>query len=396
VTQVPSQPIRVLELRSVRGTGGGPEKTIVNGAAQADRARYEITVCYIRDQRDDVFAVDRKATAAAVDYVEVLERHSFDRRIWRALRKLIQDRHIDIIHAHDYKTDVLTLPLAHVEGVIPLATAHGWAGLSLRERFLYYPIDRRALARFPAVVAVSEPIRRQIIAAGGAPDRVVTILNGIDHLVFRRDPAREAEARRAFGVESHDTVVGAVGRLEEVKRFDLLIQACAELQRHRPNLKLIIVGDGSLRDRLEAQAARDLLPGSWRMPGHVDDVLAVHHALDLLVQSSDSEGTPNALLEAMAIETPLVATLAGGTEGVVSDGIHGLLLAPGNAALLAATMERALADPTAARVRAQAARRRVEDELSFQHRMRKLEALYESLVAKYRPRTDGGRAWSWV
>src|SRR5262249_9114998 len=156
-----------------------------------------------------------------------------------ALRQLIRDRRIDIIHAHEYKTDVLTLLLARQERVIPLATAHGWASRSARERYLYYPIDKRALARYPAVVAVSEPIRRQLIAAGASPDRVVTIVNGIDHLVFRRAPSREAESRRAFALAPDDVVVGAVGRLEPVKRFDLLIQACAKLQQERPNLKLL-------------------------------------------------------------------------------------------------------------------------------------------------------------
>src|SRR5450759_4513640 len=107
-----ARPIRVLELRSVRGTGGGPEKTILLGAARADRSRFAVPVCYIRDLRDDVFEIDRRARASAVDYVEISERHSFDPAIWGALRRLVHERQIDIVHAHDYKTDLLAWALA--------------------------------------------------------------------------------------------------------------------------------------------------------------------------------------------------------------------------------------------------------------------------------------------
>ena len=72
------RPVRVLELRSVRGTGGGPEKTILLGAAMADPARAQVTVCYLRDQRDDVFAITSAPRMPRCDYVEVPERHSFD------------------------------------------------------------------------------------------------------------------------------------------------------------------------------------------------------------------------------------------------------------------------------------------------------------------------------
>jgi hypothetical protein len=135
------KPIRILELRSVCGTGGGPEKTLLTGAARTDPARFAVTVCYIRDARDETFFIDEVAAAHDIDYVEVVERHSFDPSIWPALRRLVRDRNVDIVHAHDYKTDLLALALAGSVGIIPLATAHGWTGGSRRER-LYYAADR--------------------------------------------------------------------------------------------------------------------------------------------------------------------------------------------------------------------------------------------------------------
>src|SRR5690349_9916704 len=115
---------RVLELRSVRGTGGGPEKTILAGASRADK-RFAVTVCYLRDVRDRVFGIDERARQMPIDYVEIRERHSFDPTIGPALVRLVRDRGVDIVHAHDYKTGALALVLAQVTGIVPLATAHG-------------------------------------------------------------------------------------------------------------------------------------------------------------------------------------------------------------------------------------------------------------------------------
>src|SRR5262245_18072952 len=120
-------PIRVLELRSVWGTGGGPDKTILAGAALKSQ-NVETIVCYIRDARDRVFSIDARARKLGIDYVQVIERHSFDRGIWRQVRALVKARGIDIIHAHDHKTDFLTWLLSFREPIVPLSTAHGFAG----------------------------------------------------------------------------------------------------------------------------------------------------------------------------------------------------------------------------------------------------------------------------
>src|SRR5262249_39283476 len=135
-----NRPIRVLELRSVWGTGGGPDKTILNGARYGDPARLQTIVCYIRDARDMVFAIDRRAADLGVDYVEVVEKHSFDTNVWPKLRLLARQRQVDIVHAHDYKTDLLAWLLAKREGIIPLSTAHGFAGKSWKE-LTYYAVE---------------------------------------------------------------------------------------------------------------------------------------------------------------------------------------------------------------------------------------------------------------
>ena len=372
--------MRVLELRSVRGTGGGPEKTIILGARMADPRSARVTVCYLRDQRDKDFGVDDRAAQAGIDYVEILERHSFDLGVWNALRHLIRERTIDLVHAHDYKTNLLALLLWRVTGVAALSTVHGWTGHSAREQWAYYPLDKRVLARFPRLVAVSSEISGELIRNGADPARITTVLNGIDHRRFRRDPARVPAARASLGAEPGDTVIGAVGRLEPQKQFNLLIDAFATVVTRFPRARLLIVGDGSQRQALDTQIKSLNLSERCRLVGHVNDVAPTYHAFDLLVQSSKYEGTPNAVLEAMAFEVPIVATAAGGTAEIVRDGIDGRIVPVGQMDTLVGAVTQALQDPASTTAMARQARLRVEGELSFETRVRRIEGIYTEMV----------------
>jgi len=375
------RPIRILELRSVRGTGGGPEKTILRGAELADPDRYAITVCYLRAIRDAVFSIDKMASRLPIDYVEIAERHSFDPAIWVQLQRLIRERQTDIVHAHDYKTNFLAWALSRRHNIVPLSTVHGWIGHTLRYHAIYYPLDKRLLAHFPRVIAVSSQICQTLIAHGASSERVTTILNGIEPEVFKRNPSKCSQLRASLSIPQDRVVIGSVGRLEPEKRFDLLMTAFAQLRASRPSLVLLIAGDGSVRPALEAQARQLGLGNSLQLLGHRMDIADLHHAFDLFVQSSDHEGTPNAVLEAMALQTPVVATSAGGTEELIADGVHGRIVPCGNVDALTQAIAMALADPAASRARATAARRRIESELSFQARTRAVERIYDELMA---------------
>jgi glycosyltransferase involved in cell wall biosynthesis len=366
----------------VRGTGGGPEKTILLGARLADPARTRVTVCYLRDARDDVFSIDERAKAQAVDYVEIVERHSLDTRSLGALTRLIASRGIDIVHSHDYKTNLLTWLAGRTTGVRTIATSHGWTGHSVRERYLYYPADKRLLARFPLVLAVSSEIRHELLAHGARPDRVRTLLNGIDPAAFRRRREDEPAAKARFGFPSDAFVLGAVGRLEPQKRFDILLDAFADIARRDSRLRLLIAGEGSARHTLEAQIASLGLGGRCLLAGQQEDIVGVHHALDLFVQSSEYEGTPNVVLEAMALETPIVATDVGGTSELCEDGIHGLIVPSGDMPALAKAIETLIADTDRRGVLVSAARKRVEHDLSFERRVKALDDLYQTLMEK--------------
>jgi glycosyltransferase involved in cell wall biosynthesis len=249
---------------------------------------------------------------------------------------------------------------------------------------VYYAGDKRVLSRFPRLIAVSRALKDELVRTGSRPEAVTVVPNGIDHHAFVRVPEHRASMRRDLGLADDDIVVGAVGRLEHQKRFDLLMEVLAALRPRHPQLRLLIVGDGGLKDELLATCQRLGLGEVCVFLGHRNDVPQLHHAFDVFVQASDHEGSPNVVLEAMALETPIVATDVGGTTETITPGEHGLIVPAGNRAALAGGIERVLSDWPAARARAAAARRRVEGELSFDNRMDRVERTYEELVGRVR------------
>jgi glycosyltransferase involved in cell wall biosynthesis len=167
-----------------------------------------------------------------------------------------------------------------------------------------------------------------------------------------------------------------------------------------PRARLVVVGDGSLRTELTSLSQSLGVHDACRWLGHRDDLVELYQVFDVLVQSSETEGTPNAILEAMATETPIVATDVGGTTELARPGIDGLIVPNHDVAALKAAVDSVRLDRKGALARSTSARQRVEAELSFVARTRRLERLYHRLALEHGilqkgpAPTDGlGRAW---
>ena len=209
------------------------------------------------------------------------------------------------------------------------------------------------------------------------------VLNGIDHRRFRRDPARVADARAALGAGARrprDRRGRSTGTAKAIRPAARGVRG-----DRRPLSASAFVHRRRRQSAASARARRSrpsISPTAAVLVGHADDVVPAYHAFDLLVQSSDYEGTPNAVLEAMAFEVPIVATAAGGTAEIVRDGVDGRIVPIGRPDLLIDSVMRALEDPAATTAMAQQARARVEGELSFETRVRRIERIYSEMVPR--------------
>ncbi len=370
----------VLETRVVSGSGGGPDKTILNTPRFLSPWGYRTVCAYMHPPEDPGFEQLRtRARACQAPLVSVADRGPWDWRVVPRMLEICRRERVTIWHGHDYKSNALGLMLARLWPMRLVTTVHGWVQYTARTP-LYYGIDRLCLRFYEKVLCVSEDLYRLCRESGVPAGRCELVENGIDLAQYtrRRSPA---EAKARLGLDPGRLLIGAAGRLSPEKGFDLLIRAVDRLLRDGRDVGLVICGEGGERAALEALAGRLGRTGRVHLAGYCADLQGWYEALDVFALSSLREGLPNVLLEAMALEVPVVATRVAGVPRLIEDGANGLLVEPGSADALAAALDRLLGDAALREHVAAAGRRTVERRYSFAARMRKIAALYDALLS---------------
>ncbi len=233
-----------------------------------------------------------------------------------------------------YPDGVATALLARRYGLPFILTARGQDVTLFPRHAVPRRLIRWACAASSRVITVSEALREQLVDIGVAPDKACTLRNGVDTDKFR--PAERAAARQRFGCQR--TTLLAVGHLIERKDHDLIVRALPLL----PDMDLVIVGEGPLRQRLLDTAARLRVAGRVRIVGHVSQAeLAIWYtAADISILTSRHEGMPNVVLESLACGTPVVATVVEGVPELIDSAAAGRLVMQRTPEALAAAVRR--------------------------------------------------------
>jgi len=309
---------------------GGMENGLVNLINFMPPERYRhVIVCLTRDSD-----FRKRITREDVPVIALHKRDGQDYSIYPRLWKLFKQLRPAIVHSRNISgmEYLAAAAMARVPGRIH--GEHGLDMLELEGRNRKYNLLRRAVS--PVVdryIAVSRDLAKWLTASVGIrPNKLAQIYNGVDTRRFRpRDPARAPLGPEGF-TPPGTMVVGTVGRLEPVKDQLTLVRAFLHLRDSdgvaRDRLRLVIVGEGSLREKAlgmlrDAQAE----PFAW-LPGELDDIPEVMRGLDLFVLPSLREGISNTVLEAMASGLPVVATKVGGNPELVVEGETGMLVPP--------------------------------------------------------------------
>jgi glycosyltransferase involved in cell wall biosynthesis len=371
----------VVDARVVVGSGGGPEKTILNSPRFLEPAGYRNLCVYLRAPNDPGFEALRvRAREWGAPLVEIADRGALDLGVVVSLLNLCRREKVAIWHGHDYKTNALGLLLNRFWPMRLATTVHGWVQHTRRTP-LYYAIDRLCLPRYECVLCVSADLRDECLAVGVPADRCVLLENGIDLGQYSRRTELEA-AKARFGVPPGRRVLGAVGRLSAEKGFDRLIRATAELLRRGRDVELWIAGAGDESAALARLAAELGVAERVKLLGFRSDTIDLYEAMDVFVLSSLREGLPNVMLEAMALMAPTVATRIAGVPALIQDGVSGLLVRPGEEGELAEAIDRLLGSEPLRRQIAAEARGVIERRYSFAARMEYVRQVYDHLLGR--------------
>lgn len=320
----------------------GTEWQLVHLLRGIDKAVFQCYVCSLWPVLD--LAPEVRESGAVL--VPIYKRFRFDPTVPFRLARFIRREKIDIVHC--------MLPTANLWGRLGGILARAKIVVSERNVETWKPwywlwLDR-LLARYTnLILANAEAIKKFVVSSTKIePDRVRVIYNSVNPARFSSvDPAA---LRSEFGIMPEARVVTSIGRLEEQKDFSTFLAACAMVRERVGSLpiKILIVGQGPLREDLERQTQALGLSGETMFLGWRKDIGTVLALTDIFVLTSIREGLPNVVLEAMAARKPVVASRVGGTPEAVVDGVTGLLISPRDATGCAEAICRLLDNPTEA------------------------------------------------
>jgi glycosyltransferase involved in cell wall biosynthesis len=382
---------RTLRLAFVTGslTAGGSERQMLYLAAGLPRDLFAVE--FVLLTRYGEFAHEAHAAGIPVRLSPATARaasppHVF---VWRTLTKagqvvrLLRRGRYDIIDSWLYPSYAQVGLTRRLTGVpIVIAGRRSLSGYKAAFGRFDRTLDRLARDTPDAIVANSAAVIDDVVAREGiARDRLRLIRNGVE-LPAALPEAERAALRASFGVGPDELLVGTVANLRPAKGVARIIEAAAAVRAAVPEARFRVIGEGLERPALEARIAALGLAGRVVLAGSVPDARTLYGAFDLVVHASEAEGLPNAVLEAAAAGRAIVATAAGGTGEIVTDGLTGLLVPIGDGDALAAGIVRLARDPALRAALGAAARERAARDFGMDRFVAETVALYEELAVR--------------
>jgi glycosyltransferase involved in cell wall biosynthesis len=335
-----------------------------------DPSRFQVSLVSLR--KKDLSEETLESYGIDITY---LHKSKFDPSTLPALLKVIDRKQIDILHLHGYGATTFGRLAGGLRRIPTILHEHA----NLTDTPWFQKIADRLLEPWTDIaIAVSRSTARFVIEARRIPERKVKIVYlgaPVDEFSRARTPGEIAAAREELAIATDDFAIGTVTRLHESKGNSYLVGAARRVLDERPRAKFYLVGEGPLRDALEAQARALGLGDRFVFAGFARDVARVLSAFDLSVFPSLWEGTPLTVFEALAMGKPIVATDADGLVDVLTDGVDASIVPRRDAAALAATIV-SLMDRPDERVRLGAAARATGQQYDIGAFVAKMERLY--------------------
>jgi glycosyltransferase involved in cell wall biosynthesis len=332
------QSIRLLQLHDSAGMYG-TESVIINLCKALSKTDYEPVIgCMTKKHGAKPLLGDTAETCdLKTRYFPM--KYKFDPLTVRQIVTMIKESGVRLIHCHGYKSNLFGLICAKMTGISIVTTNHLFPPMPLDDKKLqmYSKLDAHyTMKRLDKVVAVSEDIKAKLAHTGIHHTKIKVIENGIDLEPLQRgSEAKRTGARRSLGIQEGSFVIGTLGRLTPQKAHGVLLEATKQLLEKNSLLTVIIAGDGPLEAQLKTYAEQLNISHVVKFLGFRKNIAELLQAMDLFVLSSVDEGLPMALLEAMAMKVPAIATEVGDVPKVIRNMETGILIKPNDATMLA-------------------------------------------------------------
>jgi glycosyltransferase involved in cell wall biosynthesis len=378
--------------------GGAQENTLLTAIGQHQDRRYDVTLVVGADDEVEG-SLHAQARAAGLRMVVIPSlvrpiRPASDLRALAALRALFRRERYHIVHTHSSKAGILGRVAAKLAGVpIVVHTLHSLVFHEYQAAWqnrIYILLKRACAPLTDVLISVNDQTARGALAAGiGGADKHLTIHSGIplDPFLGISDRLPVAEAKRQLGIPAEAPTVGKIARLFPLKGHDQFFDAAARIAAQEPRAWFILVGDGPLRESLEARAAALGIRERTVFTGRVDpaDIPACIQAMDVVVHTSLREGIARVLPQAGAVGKPVVTFALDGAPEVIVSGESGILVPPLDTVLLADHVVELMRAPGRREAFGRRARAIAEQHFRVEHMVERIDRVYQDLLARKLP-----------
>ncbi len=304
-----------------------------------------------------------------------------------SLVRIVRGFRPHVVHTHTAKAGALgrlAAILCRVPVVVHTFHGHVLEGyFSPAKTRVFVEIERRLARRTQRIVTVSESVRAELVRLGiGRPEQVAVVPLGLELERFARSAALRGRLRGELGLAPDVPLVGIVARLVPIKAHEVFLEAAARIAERLPAARFVIVGDGERRAELEALASHLGIAERTIFLGWRSDLDRVYADLDVVALASRNEGSPVALIEAMAAGRAVVSTRVGGVPDLVTHGESGLLVERDDVPGMADAVARLLGDPALRERLARRAKPRAVGRFSAGRLVAEIDALYTDLLAE--------------
>jgi glycosyltransferase involved in cell wall biosynthesis len=364
----------------IRDSGGifGAERVILTIGNNIDD-RYRVILLCLRspDGRSDMLM--EKASRIGVKAFPVDVNGKVDPRSIKSIRDILKRNGVQILHSHDFKSNIYGLIGSANLGIKRILTAGGTTRDSFVKKMYMYFDETFTYRYYDKIIAVSEEIRDRLLLKRMRPGKVSLVENGIDMSLYEHDEGETTPLDSLPG-KNGKKVFAVVGRLFPDKGHRYFLAAFRNVMREVPDVAALIVGEGPSEAEIREQAKSLNMAGNVFFCGVRRDMLNVYKNIDCLVIPSLTEGLPYVLLEAMMCKVPVLATSVGGIPKVVTNGRTGYLVPPGDVESLEDGMRRILADPGKAREMSENGYQLVAEKYSAQRMVDRVGRLYDAML----------------
>lgn len=366
--------MKILHLVSSSGLFGA-ERVILNLASQNNGIVFWVGA--LNNQHNPHLEIIKEAQNLDLKTVIFDSRTQVDFKTVFSIKSFLKEKNIDILHTHNYKSDIMGFLATSFTQVKWVATNHVWHSTDKKLRF-YEGLDAFVLKFAALIFTVSQDIKDDLLNRGFKNHNIHVIHNGIAINQFGDNSARK-HLRSNWNIFENDVLLTIVGRLAPEKGHEILFKALSNLTQY-PFIKCLVVGEGLLKNDLESSIKRLNLSNQVIFAGIRTDMPAVYSACDILINSSFIEGLPMTILEAMASHLPMIVTKVGAVPQVIRNQVNGVVLEAGNEQILFEAIIELANDPAKRKRLAQEAYKDVCERFSDQRMAEDYKKYYQLLL----------------